>query len=395
MDKKTFCIIPWTSIRITPPGNIYPCCKISKEFPSVNINQLENLDEWWNSELIKTLRRDLSTGIKNNHCRVCWIDEEAGKSSLRQEYNKRFAKYHDLNAINKTKDFHNDKLPMVLDLNLGNICNYKCVMCVPELSSKILTERIQHQEKFKNLGFKVLNRGDLDFSWPESDKFRDMLDSMLPTVKAMELKGGEPLLIDNVREAMMLIPNKQECVIALTTNGSIDIDDEFLDQLKEFKKIWFFVSVDGVDEMAEYVRHGSRWPRVLANMEKVSSLKNCVFRMSTVLQFFSTDTFPDIFHLSVERGYEIELLACHNPDFLTINAILPDRMEHFKTWALEMKKRYPDQAILDVLLGFLARYEFSPDLHKKCHDYLDTLDTVRHNKTDRVQALFSPINNAT
>jgi len=391
MDKQTFCVLPWSHMRVTPPGKIYPCCKISLDFPHENIQNIKHIDQWWNGTAIKDLRRDLTTGTKSPYCEVCWKDEEAGKTSLRLEYNKEFAKYLDLRSIRNSADYHSHNLPMALDLNLGNICNFKCVMCVPSLSSKILTERIQHTEKYEKLGFRPMKKGDMDFSWPESEIFRSILDPMLPELKSMELKGGEPLLISHVKDAIFRVPNKKECTIALTTNGSIEIDDLFIDTLKQFKKIWLFVSVDGIDDMGEYIRYGSDWSTVKNTIQKISVLENCTFRISTVLQFFSSESFPDIFEFALKNNYGIELLKCYHPKHLSINTILPSRMEKFKQWLKNAKEKNPCE-ILEILQGYLDQYQFDEDLHMQCKNYINMLDSIRHNKNQRVQMLFEPIN---
>ena len=146
--------MPWAHTRINPHGGLIPCCKISSTFPTQNINNIEDFDrDWWNNQHMRQLRQDLAQGVKTKYCDTCWSDEAAGKSSLRQEYNKRLGKHTDLRAISKSVTYVNDCMPIGLDLNLGNICNFKCMMCLPISSSKIQTERKQNDSKFKELKF--------------------------------------------------------------------------------------------------------------------------------------------------------------------------------------------------------------------------------------------------
>ena len=106
-----------------------PCCKINSDFSNQNINTLENFDDWWNNDRMRDLRKDLGSGIKNQNCAVCWADEAAGKSSLRQEYNKRLGKHTNLKKITKSTTYINEQSPIALELDMGNICNFKCMMC--------------------------------------------------------------------------------------------------------------------------------------------------------------------------------------------------------------------------------------------------------------------------
>ena len=79
MDKNTFCVAPWYSLFVDSDKTITPCCKI-KNNRKYTYKQLE---EYFNSDEIKSLREDLLNGVKNNACHNCWTDEEAGRDSLR------------------------------------------------------------------------------------------------------------------------------------------------------------------------------------------------------------------------------------------------------------------------------------------------------------------------
>ena len=245
MDSKTFCIVPWAHARIDPDGTLIPCCKIARNFPTQNINAIEDFEhDWWNAEPLQQLRQDLAQGVKTKHCDTCWKDEAAGKSSLRQEYNKRLSKHTDLGAIAKSTTYIADRLPIGLDLNLGNICNFKCVMCGPGLSSRIQTERKQHDSEFKELAF-LQPMPAFDFSWPDKESFQTLFKNIMPGVRILELKGGEPLLIKDLISTIKSVEDKKNSVIAITTNGSVEFDDDFVEQLSQFQRIWLNVSVDG------------------------------------------------------------------------------------------------------------------------------------------------------
>ena len=388
MNPKTFCILPWSQIRFTPRGNMTPCCKINLQWKGgKNINNIDSLDQYWNSNELKKLRVDHLQGNQPTVCKVCWTDEQAGKSSLRQEHNKQFAKYLDLQQIKDNTTGHSQDLPVLLDLNLSNICNYKCVMCNPTLSSKIAQEQQQHRDRYQSLGFIKIADG-ANHSWPEEKRFTEFMKQVSPNLHYIELKGGEPLLIKQVKTTIKAIQNKSECTIALTTNGSVDFEEEFLSVLSEFKKLWICVSVDGVGSLGEWIRNGSDWAQVNSVIQKVSSLKNCVFRLSTVLQFFSPITFPDIFYYSKQHNYEIEILQCTYPDYLSINAISPDRAKSFLHWVKDQKEAYPDDVVLKSIDGYFKNYCFDPDLFDKCQKYVNTLDQIRNNQCPDIQSLF-------
>jgi radical SAM protein with 4Fe4S-binding SPASM domain len=389
MNSKTFCIIPWAHTKFDPKGVMSPCCKIDINWQgNKKISDINEFDQYWNSDQMKQLRLDQLQGKQVKQCQQCWQDEACGKNSLRQEYNQQFAKHLDLKKIKKSPQGHNDNFPILLDLNLSNICNYACVMCSPKLSSKISQEQKKYRNDFQKLGFIKIENEPANYDWPDQTFFQNLIEKILPNIRSVELKGGEPLLIKNVKKTIANINNKSECTIALTTNGSVDFEDDFLETLSKFKKIWIFVSVDGIGATGEWVRHGSDWNQVDSVIQKVSQLENCVFRLSTVLQVFSPVTFPDIFYYAKQHHYDIEIVQCIYPKHLGINAIPEDIARNFHSWVQDQIKLYPLDQTLKAIDGYLNYYCFDPDLFKNCQAYVSTLDQIRNNQCPDIQALF-------
>ena len=387
MNSQTFCIIPWTHTRIAADGTITPCCKIDKSFPGTNISSLTNFEDWWNNDSMQTLRQNLSQGVKTKYCDVCWSDEAAGKSSLRQDYNKRLSKHADLRSISQSQTFLAQNLPVGFDIDLGNICNFKCATCGPANSSKWQTERKQHASKFNALEF-VKQLPDYDFDWPNQNNFQAWFQTVAPGMKLLSLRGGEPLLIKNVKSIINSVQDKQKCVINIVTNGSVDIDDDFLNDLKQFDEIWLSVSVDGIDDQGEYVRYGSNWPIIDKNIKKLSKLDNCTFRLNTVLQFFSSLTFPAIADYALANHLIVDVLFCYQPKFYSIHAMQPQHQRKFYNFIVDKINQHPKIKWLQDVKGFLESYVFDPVLHQQAKEYTDTLDSIRKNKLESIQELF-------
>ncbi len=388
MNSKTFCIIPWSHTRINPDGGLVPCCKISADFPIKNIDDIEDFSgDYWNQPSMVQLRSDLAQGIQTKYCDRCWQDESAGKSSLRQEYNKRLAKHTKLRDIAKSETYVAEDLPIALDLNLSNICNYKCLMCGPMYSSKIQTERKQNQDKFQSLNF-LLPLVNYNSDWPNEEKFQGFFQTVMPALKELELKGGEPLLIKNVLTTIESIQDKKNCILSITTNGSVELNDDFVEQLKQFERIWMCVSVDGIGAPGEYVRYGSTWTTVHKTISRLSKLENCNFSLSTVLQFYSSLTFPQVVDYAIEHNLDVHIQNCTQPNFLNINSILPKNFAIFSDYINQKTQQHPQVQFLKVVQGFLKSYAFDPELHEQCRQYTNAMDDIRHNKLDTVQELF-------
>jgi sulfatase maturation enzyme AslB (radical SAM superfamily) len=254
-------------------------------------------------------------------------------------------------------------------------------------SSKIQTERKQNQIKFKSLNF-LTPLVNYDFDWPNKDKFQTFLKNVMPNLREMELKGGEPLLIKDAILAIKSVQNKQVSTVAMTTNGSVELNDDFVDQLKQFQKIWLCVSVDGILEHGEYVRYGSHWPTVHNTIVKLSKLDNCIFRLSTVLQFYSSLTFPRIVDYAIVNSLDVEILFCYTPNFLSIHSMLPGHHAKFLQFINEKIQQHSGLQWLKTVQGYLRGYKFDPVLHEQCRQYTNAMDDIRNNRLDTIQELF-------
>ena len=76
-DSKTFCMIPWVSMHVTPVGVGTPCCIGNQLYPVGNANE-KTLMELVNSERMNELRLDMIEGTKNPICNACHRHEEQG-----------------------------------------------------------------------------------------------------------------------------------------------------------------------------------------------------------------------------------------------------------------------------------------------------------------------------
>ena len=177
MNSKTFCLAPWVSTCVTSSGKLAPCCNWS----GTSDTNFRDFDSWINSDYLQDVRKRMYQGEKISQCDTCWKDESVGKQSLRKIYNLEFAKFSNRDHINKNWQV-TDSI-CTLDLQLGNLCNLKCVMCTPSSSSQLLTEYKANATKFNSLTGYSVNFLDKDFSWPLTDDFKKFLSKFQNQIK--------------------------------------------------------------------------------------------------------------------------------------------------------------------------------------------------------------------
>ena len=69
MTKQTICAVPWMHLNFEPNGKVIPCCLTSvHNYFAGDLNH-QTIDEIWNSDNMKTLRKDMIEGKEPEVCR--------------------------------------------------------------------------------------------------------------------------------------------------------------------------------------------------------------------------------------------------------------------------------------------------------------------------------------
>ena len=143
--KHSFCPKPWMHTSMNNRGDLRTCCTINllpfsfltKE-DETRYNAKTDLFPR-NHKYTKILRASMLAGERHPMCRRCWEIEDAGLVSSRFAWQNYFFPGFEEKAIELTqedgtidpKDFPIQSY----DLRFGNLCNSKCVICGPAISS--------------------------------------------------------------------------------------------------------------------------------------------------------------------------------------------------------------------------------------------------------------------
>ena len=250
MNDQYFCMAPFTHLSIDAQSRIRPCCMF---YPTIYREQYTKLNDIFVGYENKSLRDRMLNGEKIEGCNKCYIDESIGKKSYRQTFNERY-----LNEEN----VQNTKI-RELELALGNKCNLKCVTCNSYYSSAwdnedVLLKNILPRKKVIDKNIEHID-----------EKFLDFDTSQLKQIKIL---GGEPFLYDEYISFFEKL-NHENIVLFLVTNNTMFPNDKWINNIKKFKHVKLNLSLDGVDEVGEFVRYGMKMKRYLKNLNKWKSLK--------------------------------------------------------------------------------------------------------------------------
>jgi sulfatase maturation enzyme AslB (radical SAM superfamily) len=240
---KHRCLLPFHHIAVRPDNRVFPCCQFDWHHTPEDLNLAH--DDVFNHPFMQQLRESM---IKDEYvagCSSCYEQEKLtnGKSSMR------------LNFINDglgTKIPENPVLTHI-DLALSNVCNNKCRMCGPALSTNWYSDAIK------------LNTNFFDFKIDKSGvKYSKELFEIYDFSKLRHIKliGGEPLMEEKKFIEILNKCNLSRLKIFLTTNATM-IPSETLKEL--FDRCEFLsvnLSIDAYGSLNSFLRKGSKWEKV-------------------------------------------------------------------------------------------------------------------------------------
>lgn len=228
----TNCWFAYKGLSIDQDFNLKPCGKSELIFGTYDSPAILQNDKY----------RKFSYEIFDNktpeQCFNCTQRENRGLQSRRT--------YH-YDWFTQTKQYELE----FLDLTLGNLCNLKCRMCNPSLSSQWIKESyLQNNIDVEMFGFDNTRVNDL-----LDDEFLNFIKNC-KSLRRIILKGGEPLIHPRLTDFLAVIQNKANVELQIITNGTRKLSNKLKNLLNEFKKIDIYFSIEAADKMYEYIRGG-------------------------------------------------------------------------------------------------------------------------------------------
>jgi len=267
LPSETFCVFPWVHQFVDANGAVKPCCVYDFYHDLGNIKN-NSLEEIWNNEKTKSLRRKFLNGEIHDACYKCF---NRGDAALRR------SGIIDFYQNSKVKQIVAETLPdgtvpvhklFYIDIRFNNLCNFTCRTCTPHFSTSWIPD-------FKKMDPSSTFR--FQFAGKDEDA---ALNEILPHLKNAEyiyFAGGEPLMQKEhyaILEELVRL-KKFNIKIRYNTNFSRLVTNkiDIIDYWKKFNNILLHVSLDGSHEKGEYWRKGTVWDDIVSNRIRVK--KEC------------------------------------------------------------------------------------------------------------------------
>ena len=384
----TLCMAPWTHTYLSPQTERRMCCA-SRE-PAQSFEQYIDtsagsgkytpvtLDQHWNSDHMRSVRRRMMTGETLPECDVC--NSKLLNTDVYRSYFWHLFRHKYDEVVNTTDATgYTTMKPVSWDYRFSNLCNFKCRTCGDMLSSAWETEQKQH---------KMTDWGNITNNWMRPDirqeitKFQDeQIEAEFAEaveehrVEEVYWVGGEPLMYEQHWRYMKRIVELGDggrVYARYNTNLSrveyrgVNLYSDILSNIRDWQ---ICASLDGTGDIGEYVRTGLDYEQFCSNFE--AGLKYQKNRRQMRLDF--TLTLPGMFEIvemeALAQKYGVELLAkvifSFGPDIVMSPLALPRELLH--DWIDEMLSQCRTQVMRDMLLQLQSRQTFAeqwPDQYR-------------------------------
>jgi hypothetical protein len=338
--SNSFCIMPWVHLHSWPNGNVYPCCLADSDYPIGNVKD-NTLEEIWNSPDLKKIRTELLKGDKPSVCHRCYMQEDMGTQSFRVSSNNQWSHHIDKAVETTDNDGTNHDFKLnYWDFRFSNVCNLRCRMCGPELSSS------WYEEQIKYYGSSSTPKALINMNDASKEDVMIYVDRFINDVEEIYFAGGEPFIMEEhyiILEKLIAAGNTK-CRIRYNTNfTSLKFKNwDLIELWKPFVKdnidnVRVFASLDAIEEVAEYARKGTKWPAVESNIKRLHDNGMNVWT-STTVSIFNVFELPRFVDKMYELNIPMDKMQMNNvltfPYYYCIN-ILPDKLKEYAVTILD------------------------------------------------------------
>jgi sulfatase maturation enzyme AslB (radical SAM superfamily) len=350
MDKlDRLCLAPWTHTYLSPQTERRLCCA-SRE-PAQNFEQYIDtaagtgeyrpvtLAEYWNSESVRRVRRQMMAGEAPPECEVCnqkLLNTDVYRSYFNQLFGHKRTQL--LAATDSTGRTPN--LPISWDYRFSNLCNFKCRMCGDMLSSSWESEQRTHN---------MIDWSNSKNNWmrPEiKQQITEFQDTVIEQefsqaveqhrVEEVYWVGGEPLMYEQhwrYMQRIIELGDGKNVYARYNTNLSrVDYRgcNLYSDILAHIRDWQICASLDGTGRTGEYIRTGLDYGAWRLNFEQ--GLKYAQHRRQMRIDF--TLTLPGLFEVQniqkLADEYNVDVLAkvvfSFTPDIILSPLALPRKL---------------------------------------------------------------------
>jgi organic radical activating enzyme len=357
--SPTMCLAKWTQTTLhLNTGHTHSCHHpISHKVPLESLVNPLNLH---NTQTKILARQEMLDGKQTKECDYCWKIENLENSHYSDRHMKSAAKWSVelFDKIIESKTGENF-FPSYVEVNFESTCNFRCLYCSPEISSRWMEDAQKGPYHLPNQTYNNINYlekvGKIPYLNREHNPYVEAFWKLWPELKEnlMEFRitGGEPLLSKNTWSIMEDLISKPRPKLKFSINTNLCVPEKqiekFISNINSLIDLGYditvFTSAEGDGPEQEFVRDGMIMSMFWKNVELILSQTQAKLVYMTTVNVFSCNTFTQFLDKCVSQRLEfgqtrvgISINYLRHPNFLSLGALREDSKNkvllNWKTW---------------------------------------------------------------
>jgi len=367
LTNPTFCPMPWTGLMYNFDGKVKNCIRSAGPLGNIKDQSIESilLDNNQPRQQHIIDQQPVET------CHTCY-DLERGKTGFDHISDRVF-------YIRELKNIPVDTYQVgrfdlrTVDVRWTNLCNFACVYCGPEFSSK-WNEELKIRPAVPDQ--------------PQLMDFKNYIYDHAGQLNHVYLAGGEPLLM---KENLTLLEKlKPDTNIRINTNLS-KVDTRVFEAICNFPNVHWTVSVETQAEEFEYIRHGGSWPDFLNNLTTIKQLKHKIsFNMlHFLLNYNSIFDCVDFLQAQGFHNNSFIIGALLTPEYLNIRHLPQNVLNSVKSKLQDRINQKPGYLLEDSYQNML--HHIDTPFEKNIMQSIDRLSELDQRRGIDSKAIFKDL----
>jgi len=309
----TMCEFKWNyPIFQIDRGEFRSCCRTpSKPIPETLLQE-KGIDAFLNNDQLIGSRLSLIKGVRHSDCQSCWNLEDKGMQSPREpknfwnflkrekvipqdmEYTEENVRV-ELGKIDSVDHpFLKAKRPYMMEISLGNTCDLKCMYCNHHYSTQWASELIKIGEITQEQYDREFPKATTSFESKYWEWFEKVGRWYIHRVNMI---GGEPLIIPEfyeyvekmsaqITQIMAIKKLRPTLCIVTNLNTPANYFNRFIERLPKITEAFdleILISMESLDNRAEYIRNGITWERFNSNVNRLFSITDTQFQVGFLM----------------------------------------------------------------------------------------------------------------
>ncbi len=248
-------------------------------------------------------RSEMLKGIKHPECNTCWQLESDQVPSPRENFNSK-EQFNFLTSQDTGQNPTTSYRPWMMDIELSNLCDLKCMYCNRSFSSSWASEDV----KLNKISLEDLKKETPVKSENFEKYFWQWFDQVKDGIVHLNFIGGEPTInpqyyrfLEGIKKAYQYQVRRELSLVTVSNfNASPEQFEKFVNTIADMTE-YFNVDIDASQETygerSEFIRYGLKWENWERNVHTILSrnLNHFTLGIQGALNILSLKTASDFF----------------------------------------------------------------------------------------------------